>query len=879
MNEDQQRKRVSKACDACRSKKIKCDGTEPCFHCIKVGCACTYSHVVKKRLKPPTRISNRKIMSDLSDRLTRLEDILTQIRDGSASSESSSATLVDESALLNVESQHVSAESLSASESDSGTDTIESDGTLSTRVPGRTSEVDLCGGWDTGTCCAPKGSAGIGPGSVSSTVKDGEDMAHSSLDPNKCEHYLNAYSAFSLFTRRGLYWVHQKLNGGSDLMGSLIQVKAAICSNNFINFDLYFDRIGLIDTYDFPSTDTCETLFQNFLTYAVPVAPLDIESEIPAIKEKFDLSPRTLNYSELFLVNTVLLIGSTIECQKLSIKNENNARWLMIQTQMMLKTLQLYQQTSLTFANDTLLYIKGVFLFCWQVENSPTPQLAYLFLSTAVRLAQEIGLHLRESYQALTDSKEASARHSLWQSLYRYDIYISIRTGKPTSIHDEDTSVLDDWDYYRYMNANLKGTKLDLQSTSDPYDSKNWLSELDSNLRVSCFKSRESLNFALKYYELKLGQNSSKSYKFLLTCRALAESNYKRRAALVEKLNRGLDEWRSTVPSFLKVANCLDDMSKLDNILENMPERSPESGPWTSVKSSVASLKLRILNLETEYYLSMLYTNCVLYRTPWNKDSLFHSSGRDLRPTKDDRCAFAARMMLKLAQATIETQNPSTTLRGNILYSFFSGFLNLFYRCIENCTAAKEDLRLLYDTTLLVNETAKSQRNIHSLKWTVVVFTCLSFLKLGVLNFQAETNDESLTIDPDVIQNELKALLAILAVQPQETLLQLRIIDEFHNNLRSVIPEQISRTDLENGAPRSLSSWVDGDLQASPLISKMDAGLAPEESLGTLLNDIYGLAPNQVGNEEVGAGGQDFDFTQFFAADDLPFERRSMFHF
>ena len=41
-NQDLKRKRVTRACDICRQKKVKCDGKQPCIHCTVYSYSCTY---------------------------------------------------------------------------------------------------------------------------------------------------------------------------------------------------------------------------------------------------------------------------------------------------------------------------------------------------------------------------------------------------------------------------------------------------------------------------------------------------------------------------------------------------------------------------------------------------------------------------------------------------------------------------------------------------------------------------------------------------------------------------------------------------------------------------------------------------------------------
>ncbi|AOA65001.1 Transcription factor [Komagataella phaffii CBS 7435] len=45
----QKRRRVTRACDECRKKKVKCDGQQPCIHCTVYSYECTYSQPSSKK--------------------------------------------------------------------------------------------------------------------------------------------------------------------------------------------------------------------------------------------------------------------------------------------------------------------------------------------------------------------------------------------------------------------------------------------------------------------------------------------------------------------------------------------------------------------------------------------------------------------------------------------------------------------------------------------------------------------------------------------------------------------------------------------------------------------------------------------------------------
>lgn len=72
-NEDPKRRRIARACDMCRKKKIKCDGGMPaCKNCINYKTECIFTQVEKKR-NPP---KGAKYIEGLENRLGRMESLL-----------------------------------------------------------------------------------------------------------------------------------------------------------------------------------------------------------------------------------------------------------------------------------------------------------------------------------------------------------------------------------------------------------------------------------------------------------------------------------------------------------------------------------------------------------------------------------------------------------------------------------------------------------------------------------------------------------------------------------------------------------------------------------------------------------------------------------
>ncbi|KAL1857976.1 Gypsy retrotransposon integrase-like protein 1 [Paecilomyces lecythidis] len=67
----QKRRRVTRACDECRRKKIKCDGKQPCTHCTVYSYECTYDQPSNRRRNPAPQY-----IEALESRLHKAEALL-----------------------------------------------------------------------------------------------------------------------------------------------------------------------------------------------------------------------------------------------------------------------------------------------------------------------------------------------------------------------------------------------------------------------------------------------------------------------------------------------------------------------------------------------------------------------------------------------------------------------------------------------------------------------------------------------------------------------------------------------------------------------------------------------------------------------------------
>ncbi|SZF05690.1 unnamed protein product [Blumeria hordei] len=74
------RRRISRACDVCRRRKVKCDGKHPCTHCISNNLVCTYNRPSNRQKR--LSIKEFEVMKRRLREVETLIDSYTSRRDG-----------------------------------------------------------------------------------------------------------------------------------------------------------------------------------------------------------------------------------------------------------------------------------------------------------------------------------------------------------------------------------------------------------------------------------------------------------------------------------------------------------------------------------------------------------------------------------------------------------------------------------------------------------------------------------------------------------------------------------------------------------------------------------------------------------------------------
>ncbi|KAL2868653.1 transcription factor atrR [Aspergillus lucknowensis] len=496
-NNDPKRRRIARACDMCRKKKIKCDGKMPkCSHCINYKTDCVFTQVEKKR-NPP---KGAKYIEGLENRLGRMESLLRL------------------SGLLN--------------EDDGKTDL----GTLEKRLADRSLTT---GGLNNSTSPTRFNIAQNGPsqpGSVSrhstprmdsqssprtaatspDSQKESENEVEGlsdmmcSLVTNSCgeTRYIGSSSGFSIFSPKGIQWVNEKTGDTSfqDMISS-----AYIDDNKWMYWkpEIFSDIFARRVFKPLPPKEEALSLFRDFFDNFNCMFPLFHEPTFMHLVEKQYSRDPYEGSGWWASINVVLAISHRLRVMSNLVPQEEDKKaWLYLKNAMGVLT-------ELTMRNTDLLSVQALLGMSLFLQGTPNPQPSFFLVAAAIRLSHSIGLHKRGSGFGL-NPVEAEQRKRVFWIAYMLDKDICLRSGRPPVQDDDD------------MNVELP--------SDDPPDNIGNIPLFDGKGKFNMFRTLCQFSII-----------ESKVYKRLYSARASKQSDGELLNTIGD-LDRELEEWKDSIP-------------------------------------------------------------------------------------------------------------------------------------------------------------------------------------------------------------------------------------------------------------------------------------------------------------------------------------------
>lgn len=502
-NGDPKRRRIARACDMCRKKKIKCDGKMPaCTHCQNYKTECIFTQVEKKR-NPP---KGAKYIEGLENRLGRMESLLRLsgilAEDGD-----------DDTDLSTLEKRLTERRAKDPKDSLAPDNDAESTrhSVASSQGPERENGASASN--------SPRPAIALNDTPVTSpdppaSTREEEVEALSdmmcSLVTNNCgeTRYIGSSSGFSIFSPKGIQWVNEKT--GDTSFQDMIST-AAVDDNKWIHWkpDVFRDIFSRRVFKPLPPKEEALSLLRDYFQNFNCMFPLFHEPTFMYLVDKHYSRDPYEGSGWWASLNVALAIAHRLRVMSnLVPQDEDQKAWGYLKN-------ALAVQTELTIRNTDLLSVQALLGMALFLQGTPNPQPSFFLVAAAIRLSHSIGLHKRGSGFNLSASEVEQRKRVFWIA-YLLDRDICLRSGRPPIQDDDD------------MNVELP--------SEDPADNVGNIPLADGKGKVNLF--RLMCTFAVI---------QSKVYKQLYSVKASKQSDGELLNTIGE-LDKELEDWKDGIP-------------------------------------------------------------------------------------------------------------------------------------------------------------------------------------------------------------------------------------------------------------------------------------------------------------------------------------------
>ncbi|KAJ9659351.1 hypothetical protein H2201_007376 [Coniosporium apollinis] len=499
---DPKRRRIARACDMCRKKKIKCDGKMPaCSHCLNYKTECIFTQVEKKR-QPP---KGAKYIEGLENRLGRMESLLrlsgllseddAQTDLGTLEKRLADKTTTGSKTATPSRMSEASAPAPGARpEGPPSYQTTPQQPRLASPTSGMTSPEPP---QRTGTQDKPE-----------EEVDSLSDMM-CSLVTNNCgeTRYIGSSSGFSIFSPKGIQWVNEKT--GDTAFQDMIQCAAV--DDKWIHWkpDVFRDIFARRVFKPLPPKNEALSLLKDYFENFNCMFPLFHEPTFMHLVDKHYSNDPYEGSGWWASLNVALAIAHRLRVMSnLVPQDEDQKAWGYLKN-------ALAVQTELTIRNTDLLSVQALLGMALFLQGTPNPQPSFFFVAAAIRLSHSIGLHKRGSGFNLNPSEIEQRKRVFWIA-YMVDRDACLRSGRPPIQDDDD------------MNVELP--------SEDPPDNVGNIPLADGKGKVNLFRLMCTFSVI-----------ESKVYKQLYSVKASKQSDGELLNTIGE-LDRELEEWKDAIP-------------------------------------------------------------------------------------------------------------------------------------------------------------------------------------------------------------------------------------------------------------------------------------------------------------------------------------------
>ncbi|KAI2621721.1 N-terminal binuclear Zn cluster-containing protein [Hypoxylon sp. NC1633] len=426
------RRRIARACDMCRKKKIKCDGKLPaCTHCINYKTDCVFTQVEKKR-NPP---KGAKYIEGLENRLGRMESLLRLSADetkiGLLGDDDESTDLAmlekrlaEKHQLSRQASQAATSTPTSPSQATSGLD-----GTVSTPHSSLTSPE-------------PSRDRDFRKDNSPQPEKPRDEEEVEALSEMMCSlvtnqsgetRYIGSSSGFSIFSPKGIQWVNEK-TGDTSFQQMISEVSIDDHKWNHWKPEIFGDLFHRPVYRSLPPKPEALSLLKDYFDNFNCMFPLFHQPTFMHLVERQYSNDPYQGSGWWASLNVALAIAHRLRVMSNLVPYEEDEKsWAYMKNAMGVFS-------ELTMRNTDLLSVQALLGMASFMQGTPNPQPSFLLIAAAIRLSHSIGLHKRGSGFNLNPVEIEQRKRVFWIA-YMMDKDLCLRSGRPPAQDDDDMNV------------------------------------------------------------------------------------------------------------------------------------------------------------------------------------------------------------------------------------------------------------------------------------------------------------------------------------------------------------------------------------------------------------------------------------------------------
>ncbi|KAI5865469.1 N-terminal binuclear Zn cluster-containing protein [Durotheca rogersii] len=421
------RRRIARACDMCRKKKIKCDGKLPaCTHCINYKTDCVFTQVEKKRSPP----KGAKYIEGLENRLGRMESLLRLSGLLGDDDESTDLATLEKRLAEKRQQSRQTSQAATSNPTSPATATSGHDGASSTPRSALTSPEPERSSREPRKDASPQPERQRDEEEVEALS---EMMCSLVTNQSGETRYIGSSSGFSIFSPKGIEWVNEK-TGDTSFPQMISEVSIDDHKWNHWKPEIFGDLFHRPVYQQLPPKPEALSLLKDYFDNFNCMFPLFHQPTFMHLVERQYSNDPYQGSGWWASLNVALAIAHRLRVMSNLVPQEEDEKsWAFMKNAMGVFS-------ELTMRNTDLLSVQALLGMASFMQGTPNPQPSFLLIAAAIRLSHSIGLHKRGSGFNLNPVEIEQRKRVFWIA-YMMDKDLCLRSGRPPAQDDDDMNV------------------------------------------------------------------------------------------------------------------------------------------------------------------------------------------------------------------------------------------------------------------------------------------------------------------------------------------------------------------------------------------------------------------------------------------------------